>query len=68
MIYTIYELMKYSFINLGTRLKFLFFLEIDFNIIHTFLYGIFVIITNRFLWHCNGDDSTWNEKCCEASK
>jgi hypothetical protein len=40
MIYIIYELIEYRFINLGTRLKFLFFKEIDFNIIHTFLYGI----------------------------
>lgn len=32
--------MEYRFINLGTRLKFLFFLDIYFNIIHTFLCGI----------------------------
>jgi hypothetical protein len=38
--YIIYELMEYRFINLGTRLKFLFFLDIYFNIIHTFLCGI----------------------------
>lgn len=60
--------MEYRFINPGTRLKFLIFLEINFNIIHTFLYGIFVITTNHFLWHCSDDDSPWNEKCCEASK